>query len=775
MNSFVLAALAYGTGIWLAIRYGLLWQVGVGAVALTGCVGLMLWHKGRRALPMLCCFLCGAAALGLVTGSRYRTPEQKMAGLVGRTVSLTGRTVPGSVKKDSYGGFSFLLQVPEGQVRVHIKKYKGSEPGLGLLQVRGKFAAPDGFYNPGQPDPHVSAAVRGQGGRLLGEGRAVTVLSRELTLQERLQIWGDDLRRQWQKALPPKEAALLSGMVLGGSDNIDGDILHLFQRCGLSHLLAVSGSHMAILLGLLWGLASLLPGPKPVKTVLVLLCMGYYTVLCGLRPSVCRAFLMGAGTLLGKAGRKKADSQAFLGLAAILLLVWRPYSLWDPGFLLSFGACLGLLVLRRPLAGRLFLLLPGSLAGALAVPLSAQALTLPILAHFFHMVSLVALAANVLLVPLLSLCLTLGALGAMLGVLGLDLAGRVFLIGTSQLLGVAFQGGQLLCRLPGTHWVLGQPSAFLVPLYYLALAGWLKLGWFREARKYLLWSTRLGTALAVGLLWLFPRLQPPPLTAYFLDVGQGDCAVVVTPEREVIVMDMGGLSGLYDTGERILVPFLRYLEVDKVDMAFVSHGHHDHAGGLAGLLKWYPVEKLYLPNEAPSLDLQQAIHVGRTFQTIKFVYKIQKTQNLPLKSGIIHIVEAPESAGKGGAENENSAVVQLIHPIGSILFTGDAPEALERKAARNPIRSDVLKISHHGSNTSSDRAFLAAVQPRLAVISVGRDNRFGHPHEETLKRLKSFNIPVVRTDLSGAIKITFDERGIWWYSIRNTNNTNTWE
>lgn len=773
MNNFVLAALMYGIGIWLAIRYHLPWQAGVGVFVLSVCMGGLLWQKGRAALPMACCFLCGAAALGMVTGSRAETPEQRLKEFVGKNVTLTGRTIPGSVRKDSYGGVSFLLQLPEGQVRVHIKKYKGQEMGLGLLQVRGHFSGPDGFYNPGQPDPHVSAAVRGQGGRLQGEGRAVTVLSRELNIREKLQTWGDKLRHQWQKALPPKEAALLSGMVLGGSENIDGDILHMFQLCGLSHLLAVSGSHMAILLGLLWGLAGLLPGPKPLKTVCILICIGCYTVLCGLRPSVCRAFLMGAGALLGKAGRKKADSQAFLGLAAILLLAWRPYSLWDPGFLLSFGACLGLLLLRQPLADRLALILPGSLAGAAAVPLSAQTLTLPILAHFFHMVSLVALAANVLLVPLLSLCLALGGLGAVLGVLDLDLASRVFLICTSQLLGVAFWGGRLLSRLPGTHWVLGQPSAFLFPVYYLGLAGWLKVGWFQMASGKLVRYTRLGCVLALAVLWVFPRLQTQPLTAYFLDVGQGDCAVVVTPEREVLVMDMGGLSGQYDTGERILVPFLRYLGVDKVDMAFVSHGHHDHAGGLAGLLKWYPVKNLYLPNEPLSLDLQKAVHVGRTFQTIQFVYKIQKTRNLPLKSGIIHVVEAPESGKKGGSENENSAVVQLIHPEGSILFTGDAPEALEQKAAKNPIRSDVLKISHHGSNTSSNRAFLAAVQPRLAVISVGRDNRFGHPHEETLKRLKSFNIPVVRTDLQGAIKITFDERGIWWYSIRDTNNTNT--
>ena len=359
--------------------------------------------------------------------------------------------------------------------------------------------------------------------------------------------------------------------------------------------------------------------------------------------------------------------------------------------------------------------------------------------------------------------------------LGAVLPARLALVLADQVLGFALWGGSWLARLPGTHWVIGRQSGWLLPLYFLLLAALLGRGWFSRQSGRMVRGTVLATLCSLCLLLAAFQRVKQPLTAYFLDVGQGDCAVVVTPEKEVLVVDMGGLSGHFDTGERILVPFLRYLGADKVTLALVSHGHHDHAGGLTSLLTWFPVETLCLPDDLAAPDVEKALHVGKNTGSVKSIYKVQQAQRFMLKKGALQIVEAPKIGEKAGASNETSVVVRLLHPSGRILFTGDAPGELERSAARNSIQSDVLKISHHGSKTSSDSEFLKTVRPQLAVISAGRKNKFGHPHEETLKKLKNLHIPVVRTDKQGAIKITFDEHGVWWYSYVNMNNNTVWK
>lgn len=152
-------------------------------------------------------------------------------------------------------------------------------------------------------------------------------------------------------------------------------------------------------------------------------------------------------------------------------------------------------------------------------------------------------------------------------------------------------------------------------------------------------------------------------------------------------------------------------------------------------------------------------------KNVKFVYKIQTNQKVFLKGSIICTVEAPEEPAKGGS-NETSAIVRVTADGRSILFTGDAPAEIEHLAATKQIRSDVLKVSHHGSKTSSDWEFLQAVAPQLAVISVGRENRFGHPHQETINKLSALSIPVARTDQSGAIRVQLDAEGIYWSGSR---------
>ncbi|WP_302221120.1 DNA internalization-related competence protein ComEC/Rec2 [Acidaminococcus timonensis] len=766
MSPVLEAGVAFAVGIAAGLGQPVPWWAW--GLASGICGGMLFWlyrsQKGWNSWQIGCFLLI--FCLGGMRASVATTAQERMAPLVERKILLTGRVVPGSVREGRTGSLSFLLEEKRGRVRVFVRKAGKFRPKQGTVEVQGIFQAPDGFYNPGTPAPETRAAIAGEGGSLEAEGRDCRVADRAPGWQDRVFALGETLRSQLRRALGPEDSALLEGMLLGGSRGIPAERLRLFTRCGLSHLLSVSGSHVALLLGLFAGGAAFLPLPRKMGALLVAFLLVSYGILCGLRASVCRALLLGLGALWGRVHRKRASSTAFLGLGLLLLPAWHPWWVWDPGFQLSFAAAGGLLLLRRPVEEKLAVWLPLPLARGLSVPLGAQILGLPFLVHHFHMLSLVSLLANVLLVPLLSLCLAFGAAGAMMSALGLSFPGRLLLVGAGQLLGISLWGGEWLSNLPGTHWVSGQVPLWVWPLYLLLVLALLEQGWFRPERPRLRRAGIMATGLALCLLLLAHHFRPRTFSAYFLDVGQGDCAVVVTPERQVFVFDTGGLSGHFDPGEKILVPFLRYLGTDQVDAVFLSHGHHDHAGGLAGLLRWMPVAAIYLPLENPSKDVEKALHLVQRKNTSKIVYKMQTNQKIGKKKSIIKIVEAPKLEEKGGTGNENSAIVRMSCDGHSFLFTGDAPAEVEELAAQRPIQSDVLKVSHHGSRTSSSEVFLETVRPRLAVISSGRRNSFGHPHRETIEKLETHRIPLVRTDQVGAVKIVFDGATPIWYSYR---------
>ena len=765
MNLVLQGSLSYGAGTWAGLTLAGPWPCWI-----LGLLGCTLWAAGvwkhRKGKVFLQLAFLGFlfCAGGLQAGLRVPA-ARRMAPLQERTVTLIGRVVPGSVVRTRQGGMAFLLDEERGRVRVFLKK--ASFPlQVGRVEVTGWFLPPDGFYNPGCQRPEERAAIQGEGGKLQSDSAHFRLLSGEPSWQDKIWLWGEAFRRPLRQTMDPEISALLEGMLLGGSSQISPEVLRLFQRCGLSHLLSVSGSHVALLLGLLTGTASFFRIPRKAALPLLGLLLVGYGVLCGLRASVCRALILGLGTLWGNTNRHRAEGTAFLGLAGILLLSWHPWWILDPGFQLSFSAALGLMTLRQPVAKGLDQFLPGILAKGLAVPISAQLLSLPFLVHHFHMLSLVSLLANLLLVPLLSFCLTGSTAGALLGMAGLDFLAGPVLAGVSCLLRLALWAGEWIARLPGTQLVTGSPSPWLWPLYFLMVLGLLGKGWFLPRRERLRRWTLAAASTALCLELLLPHFRQQPFTVYFLDVGQGDCAVLVTPEREIILVDTGGLNGKFDPGERILVPFLRYLGAEKVDLVLLSHGHQDHAGGLAGLARWLPVNELMIAQGKDSKYVKNVLCDRKLRENIKIVYKIQTNQKIRRKKSILEIVEAPKTQNEGGEENENSAIVRVSCGGRSILFTGDAPAETELAAAQKPIRSDVLKVSHHGSKTSSDAGFLAAAAPRLAVVSAGRRNRFGHPHPETLDRLEQFGIPLARTDQEGAIKVIIDEWGPVWYSYR---------
>ena len=317
---------------------------------------------------------------------------------------------------------------------------------------------------------------------------------------------------------------------------------------------------------------------------------------------------------------------------------------------------------------------------------------------------------------------------------------------------------RFFAELPYSTVVIGKLPAYCFVIYYVALFVWADFPWLqfwsnRERRCILL----LHALLLAGTL-AYQQYCTLPLACYFLDVGQGDCAVIVTPSQRVAIIDTGGLKNI-STATRVITPFLRYLGKREADILLLSHYDFDHVGAAADLLRQLRVKKLLLPNEAlteESQRVQQEIlaQAGRTQAHV-----VQSGERYALDAAAeLVLVDVPQQAVPG---NEASTLAALHSAQGRVLFTGDMGE--ERERGLQLQQYTVLKAGHHGSHYSSSMEFLEQVRPRLTVISCGRGNCYGHPHQETLERLQIIGSNVVRTDELGCIKVVFDAEGIKCY------------
>jgi len=278
----------------------------------------------------------------------------------------------------------------------------------------------------------------------------------------------------------------------------------------------------------------------------------------------------------------------------------------------------------------------------------------------------------------------------------------------------------------------------------------------------------LALALLVALVWLAGAAQYRPLTLTFLDVGQGDSLLIQTPDHRNVLVDGGGRPGLdpraFDVGRQVVVPSLLVKGVRRLNAVVVTHPHEDHCGGLAAVLDQVPTDLLLVPASAPhpTPAYERLLRLAAEHRIP--VRRVREGMSLYLGKGLgCRVLGPPRQplAGTGSDQNNNSVVLLVGYGSFRALLPGDIERPAEQYLVRRhaPLRCTLLKVAHHGSDTSTGRGFLAAAHPGLAVISVGQNNAFGHPHRETLARLQAAGVRVYRTDWQGALVATSDGHG----------------
>jgi competence protein ComEC len=588
------------------------------------------------------------------------------------------------------------------------------------------------------------------------------------------------------EGMPTREAALARGFVLGEDDGLDRRTKEDFIRAGLSHLTAVSGENVTLLALLAMSILAAFGIRLRERLVWVVGLIAVYVPLAGSAPSIQRAGVMGAAGLLATLTGRRTSRLYVLGLAAVVTLAIDPSVASDVGWQLSFAAVLGILLLAAPIRNRLIARLGAgrwrrALAEGIAVTVAATLATAPLVAFVFEEISLTSLAANVLAMPAVAPAMWLGMVSAALAQIpGIPLAP---LNGLDALLLAYIAQIAAWCGRP--DWAVLQVHIDLATMLatYAAMAAAIALG-ANLSRARRLAAARASGAFVLGSV-CEPKVRtrrlrrrpaaaiaavavlvaggfalltlrkhgsdaldgpPPGLRIEVLDVGQGD-AILLQPRSAPAVLVDGGPPG------DELVAKLQEEGVSRLGAAIVTHDQSDHAAGIAEALGRLPISRLvygrldrrFLAAARADGARPEGVAAGTT-----------------LRSGSLRLEvlwPPPTLLAEDPPDTDPNALALVIrarwHRF-TMLLTADA-EAESTPLDPGPI--DVLKVAHHGSDDAGLGPLLDRISPRLAVISVGADNSYGHPTPGTLATLAAHGVPTLRTDQDGAIEIEVDRRG----------------
>lgn len=732
----------------------------VGLAALL--LGLALAASGGRQV----CAALGAAALALGTAAAIVEGLQLEAGglwrLVrsgpaeGRPMRVVGVVRGDAVERD--GRLTFVLDAEGTEVDGPVERCVGRV----RVEVGGEWPKPRLL------DGHrvavwatLRAARRAEGVR---ESLAAFAYCKSARLLERRDPDGGGSVRRWAAALREgargvftrsmlagTERGLVRAMVLGDRSEVDEATAEAFRASGTYHVLALSGAQVALLAGLVVFALRWFRASPWMQAVVTATAIGLYSLLVGADVPVVRAALMASAVLAGRALELDADPANLLGTAALVLLADRPAAAADVGFQLSFGATLGILALAGPLT-RGVPRMPLRLDLAVAASVAAQCALAPVLAGWFHRLAPAAVLLNIAAVPLSGAVLLAGLavlLAAPLGPGPAQIAGDVAWIAARALR----LSGDLGPLEPWLDLRVAAPTLLAVALH---AAG---LGLLYRGRR----GGGLGLLLACHLALVAGRLSRPAdgrLHLEVIDVGQGDSLLLRSPSGRGILVDAGGSRDpRFDPGERRVAPQLWRQGVHRLDALLVTHAHPDHVGGAPFLLRAFRVAQLWegpAPLDDPAWRRVDAGLNGGGAARVTVAAGMSVDWD-----GVRISVLGPQRPRRPprSVRNEDSVVLDVAFGEVHLLLTGDV--AGEAEDGLRVPRSFVLKVPHHGSRSSSRGGLIAGAGARLAIVSAGAHNPFGHPHPEVIERYRRSGALVLRTDRDGTVSVATDGQRVW--------------
>jgi competence protein ComEC len=550
--------------------------------------------------------------------------------------------------------------------------------------------------------------------------------------------------------LPERQAGLLLGVTIGDTSRLDPTVDQDFRDTGLSHLTAVSGENLAMFLGAVGFLFRLARLRRRATIVAMAIAAVSFIAITRYEPSVLRAGAMAAVALAGVASGARREALTALGAACVALLCWDPFLIHVPGFQLSALATVGILAVGPRLAEGIG---GGTLATAAAVTLGAQLAVAPLIALMFHRFSIIALPANLLALPAVAPATVLGFAAATVGLVWPGLAGVLATLARPSLVWMAGVA-ERFARVPAASVDVPGGAAGVAALVVIAALPFLALRARRPSRAgpVALATLMLATTLVWTRAFAAPPLEGLVLTA--LDVGQGDAWLLRTPDGATMLVDGG-------PDEALTISKLRAHRVRRIDLLVLTHPHADHVEGLPAIVEHYPVGRALEPGlEAPLPALERFRDTLAARGVPRDVVRRGARYALGRATTIEVLGPATILEGTDSDLNNNSVVMRIRYGATCIMMSGEVQEEGEQELlnARDDLGCPVMTVPHHGSRRMLPTYF-AAVAPRVAMISVGARNDFGHPSGETLAVLMQLSVRVLRTDLGGDVAAALDPGG----------------
>jgi len=634
------------------------------------------------------------------------------------------------------------------------------------VRVKGKLKIPNGKRNPGGFNMAYYLAARDIYAQVtlstppdIVEGNQGNVaFSIGFDLKEKAMI-------QLNHWLGETEAAVMAGILLGETDSLEPETKNAFRSVGLSHVMAVSGANIAFLLFPLLWLLKRAGVNKKWSSVAALPLLALYVLMTGFEASIVRAAFVAFLMLVGSMIWRKSDWIVSLSLAFLLMLSLNSLWLFDAGFQLSFLAVTSIGLLYEPIAEKIPKKIPEILRNTFAGTLSAQIGVLPVLAGTFHVLATLSIPANLVVVPATGLITLLGAIllltGSAVPLIGVMLGSIL-----SWLLSILMSFIYFSASIPGSEYHVANPP-FIMVMLYIAWIIYFRFGfiWFDHDRRKRINIKAVLVSVILLVIILIPDNKCHITVA---DVGQGDGILIVTPSGKSIIVDAGGSASDVAgsrSAEQVMLPLLAASGSVKPDILISTHPHSDHILGIIGLAELVGSNEivlserhLYESNAKRLIDVANKKNISvRSVQFGDIIYE---------ESGFFIKVLSPlpDWTPKNDEDNETSLVLLLSYKDFSMIFSADAGEEAEKIMEDNALLFpvDVLKIGHHGSNSSTSEAFLQKVKPKIAAISVGK-NLYGHPSPKVLRRLENIGTSVHTTIESGAFILETNGKSMNWY------------
>ena len=617
-----------------------------------------------------------------------------------------------------------------------------------LIEIKGEYSAPEvarnykGFdYSQYLKTLNIYGTIKVEESKIINKNQLSPILISINNIKEKMI---DNANRN----MPKRTANLLLGILIGERDNIQEDIIESFRTANLSHILAVSGAHTSyIILGITY-LISKSKTPKRIGYIITIINLLIFIIITGASYSVVRACIMAIVVIGAKICYRKENFFTSICISLIIILIQNPFAINDIGLKLSFMGTAGIVIFNKSITNFFIKLkIKQKIAEVLSVTFSAQLMIMPITILNFNTISLTFFISNILASPLLGIIIIFGFISIFISSILNPISKILFLI-LHIFLELLILVSKVTEKIPGSSILVKTPNILFAIVYYILILFFnyffvIKQNPTRRFHKKIIKIITIKNIknafkviavvfLIMLLLTKIVRIINPTLKIYFIDVGQGDSTLIVTPKNKKILIDGG------EGKTNVLFQYLLDRRINKIDYIIISHFDSDHCNGLIEIIEKMRVENIVMSKQSKESEEYKKILEIIKQKNIK-VSSVKAEDKIIIEKNLYTKILNPAEKFEFQDLNNNAIVAKLVYKNFSMLFTGDIEKAEENlaKKYKNELKSTILKVAHHGSKTSTSEEFLKYVEPQIALIGVGENNKFGHPNQITIEKLKN--------------------------------------